>query len=535
MTLDQRPPSPGGNEGDHTGQGGTAEERAQESADLSGVIGTKWGQVFRLAVLVGLVVLLGVTRGLPIVIVILAILLMIFLHELGHYLAARWSGMKATEFFIGFGPKIWSFQRGETEFGLKAIPAGAYVRILGMNNLEEVDPADEPRTYRQQPFRARFNVAVAGSAMHFAVALLLLVVQFSFIGRPDGDKWQIAQVTPGSAAAAAGLRQGDRIVSFDGEAVGEYADFRSTIGSTEPGRVDVVVDRDGTETTLAVDLSRRTKVLGTIGEDLDLLDSGDGVRVGGLYPNGEAEGSGLAEGAEVESINGRSVDGLDDVSAAVADSAGGVVVLTTTQDGTTAEHRVDLGSALSTTEPAAFLGVGRAPVLTTESVPVAVGSSFAEFGRSIGTAVVGVGTFLWPPNIWEFVTSSTGEQQDAASSPTLAEKTPAAAGDQRPISIVGIVMFGSDVTAENLSNLIGFLIMLNIFIGVFNLIPLLPFDGGHVAIAVYEKAQELRRRQRQRYVADVSRMLPVAYGVIMVLVVVGGLALYLDVTRGVPS
>jgi membrane-associated protease RseP (regulator of RpoE activity) len=118
---------------------------------------------------------------------------------------------------------------------------------------------------------------------------------------------------------------------------------------------------------------------------------------------------------------------------------------------------------------------------------------------------------------------------------TLAENTPATAGDQRPISIVGIVMFGSDVTAENLSNLIGFLIMLNIFIGVFNLIPLLPFDGGHVAIAVYEKAQEMRRRQRQRYVADVSRMLPVAYGVIMVLVVVGGLALYLDVTRGVPS
>jgi hypothetical protein len=177
MTLDQRPPSPGGNDGDRTGRGGTAEGRAQESADLSGVIGTKWGQVLRLAVLAGLVVLLGVTRGLPIVIVILAILLMIFLHELGHYLAARWSGMKATEFFIGFGPKIWSFQRGETEFGLKAIPAGAYVRILGMNNLEEVDPADEPRTYRQQPFRARFNVAVAGSAMHFAVALLLLVVQ----------------------------------------------------------------------------------------------------------------------------------------------------------------------------------------------------------------------------------------------------------------------------------------------------------------------------------------------------------------------
>jgi membrane-associated protease RseP (regulator of RpoE activity) len=85
------------------------------------------------------------------------------------------------------------------------------------------------------------------------------------------------------------------------------------------------------------------------------------------------------------------------------------------------------------------------------------------------------------------------------------------------------------------SNLIGFLIGLNIFIGVFNLIPLLPFDGGHVAIAVYEKAQELRRRTKKRYIADVTRMLPVAYTVVMVLVVVGLMAMYLDLTRGVSA
>ena len=78
------------------------------------------------------------------------ILLMIFLHELGHFLTAKRAGMKVTEFFLGFGPRIWSFRRGETEYGVKAHPAGAYVRIIGMNNLEEVDPADEARTYRQQ-------------------------------------------------------------------------------------------------------------------------------------------------------------------------------------------------------------------------------------------------------------------------------------------------------------------------------------------------------------------------------------------------
>jgi membrane-associated protease RseP (regulator of RpoE activity) len=89
------------------------------------------------------------------------------------------------------------------------------------------------------------------------------------------------------------------------------------------------------------------------------------------------------------------------------------------------------------------------------------------------------------------------------------------------------------MTSQGWSQLIDFLIGLNIVLGVFNLIPLLPFDGGHVAIAVYEKAQEMRRRTSRRYMADVSRMLPVAYGVIMVLVLLTLAAGYLDVTKGV--
>ena len=80
---------------------------------------------------------------------VLGIILMVMLHEFGHYWMAKRSGMKVTEFFVGFGPRLWSFRRGETEYGVKAIPAGGYVRIIGMTNMEEVDPADEPRTFRQ--------------------------------------------------------------------------------------------------------------------------------------------------------------------------------------------------------------------------------------------------------------------------------------------------------------------------------------------------------------------------------------------------
>src|SRR5262245_65980818 len=96
---------------------------------------------------------------------VLAIVVIVFLHELGHYMTAKAAGMKVTEFFIGFGPKIWSFQRGETEYGLKVLPAGAYVKIIGMHNLDEFDPADADRTYMSKPFWRRLSVAGAGSAM----------------------------------------------------------------------------------------------------------------------------------------------------------------------------------------------------------------------------------------------------------------------------------------------------------------------------------------------------------------------------------
>ena len=106
--------------------------------------------------------------------VLAAIIAMIMLHELGHFVMAKRAGMKVTEFFLGFGPRLWSIRRGETEYGVKAIPAGGYVRIIGMSNVEEVDPADEERTYRSKPYRHRLGVAVAGSTMHFIPARLAI-------------------------------------------------------------------------------------------------------------------------------------------------------------------------------------------------------------------------------------------------------------------------------------------------------------------------------------------------------------------------
>ena len=162
---------------------------------------------------------------------------MIFLHELGHYLTAKWSGMKVTEFFLGFGPRIWSFHRGETEYGLKAIPAGAYVRIIGMSNLERRSrPRTSPAPTGSKSYWRRLRVAVgrARSCTSCMAFVLLFVAASSAYGqrheRPAGRSAR----SRGSATRArarpieAGLEVGDRIVAVDGIAGHDVRRRRST-------------------------------------------------------------------------------------------------------------------------------------------------------------------------------------------------------------------------------------------------------------------------------------------------------------------
>ena len=174
---------------------------------------------------------------------IAALVVMIFLHELGHFLTAKAAGMKVTEFFIGFGPRIWSFRRGETEYGLKVIPAGAYVKIIGMHNLDEFDPADADRTYMSKPFWRRLSVAVAGSTMHFLLALVCFFARVR-VRRPPGRRllmtadeldaleatrsWSASARSRDDSAAAARRPRGRRHRSspIDGEPVDGFDEFR---------------------------------------------------------------------------------------------------------------------------------------------------------------------------------------------------------------------------------------------------------------------------------------------------------------------
>ncbi|EQD43324.1 peptidase M50, partial [mine drainage metagenome] len=182
--------------------------------------------------------------------------LMVMMHELGHFITAKLSGMKVTEYFFGFGPRLWSVKRGETTYGIKLLPLGGYVKIVGMTNLDEVPAEDEARAYRSKPFHSRFAVGVAGSTMHGVMAFIMLWVLVVFIGVPGNHGAQINSFAPVSRgvdpAQSAGLRPGDVILSADGHKVVNFVQLAKIIESNAGHRVKLLVKQSGATKTLVV-------------------------------------------------------------------------------------------------------------------------------------------------------------------------------------------------------------------------------------------------------------------------------------------
>jgi len=429
-------------DGANAGAGGTKPPAPEPTAE------EQRGAVIRLCLILGagatVAVLTGVTRT---VLVILAFVAMIMIHELGHFVTAKWAGMKVTEYFLGFGPRLWSVRKGETEYGVKAIPLGGYVKIPGMVNIEEVDPADEARTYRQQPYWRRMSVAVAGSFTHFVMAFLLLYALFVAVGveREVPRVGTVSELESGpSPAQAADLRIGDRLVSYDGVGFTTFEKMAAYIRQRPGKPIDFVVEREGRWLPLTITPIDHSKV-GVKGEPV----------------------------------------------------------------------------ASRPTEPTGFVGIG--PALGRQKAgPVeSVGKSAAELGRLTGETVKGLVTIFSPSGA-----SAYGRQlveRPSSPSPRLPDGT-----EPRFLSPLGFGRLASQAAAAGWEEVLTLLVLINVFVGMFNMVPLLPFDGGHVAIANYEK---LRSRPGKRYYADVSKAMPVFYAVVVLLVFIAVSSLYLDAVR----
>jgi membrane-associated protease RseP (regulator of RpoE activity) len=398
----------------------------------------------------------------------LAILVSVSLHELGHLVTAKRFGMKVTKYFVGFGPTIFSWRRGETEYGLKAIPLGGFCKIVGMTPQDDdVAPEDQPRAMWRFPVWKRTVVMSAGSITHFLLAIVATWFAAIFIGLPNpaipsdaagqakapamievGDCVQLvvanAPCTPGvgtdkpGPAAAAGLKTGDVITRVGSTPVHDYGDLTTAIRSAKPGPTVFAYTRDGVPGTTTVNLISAQRAP------------------------------------------------LDDPEGPVTQVAVAGIGWTTNEPGTV------------TYGPAGAIGA------TGHFTWALVTGTFQAIGR-IPDKV---------PALWHSITG--------------AERDP-----DTPISVVGASRLGGEAIARGVPQVfLMIFISLNVFIGIFNLLPLLPVDGGHIAIAWYERARSwvyarLRRPDPGR--VDYYKLMPLTYAVILI----GGAFTLLTITADV--
>jgi membrane-associated protease RseP (regulator of RpoE activity) len=346
----------------------------------------------------------------------IAILVFVTAHEAGHFFAAKATKMKATEFFFGFGPRIWSTKKGETEYGFKALPLGGYVRIVGMNPLEEVAPEDVGRTYREKKFWEKSVVVLAGVAMNFLIGFGIFWAVYGSSGVIEPVP-VVESVVSDSPADSVGLMAGDRIVSIRGEQVSTWDDTTKVLGGG-PGPATVVVERDGEQMSFEVTLTENENV------------SGAGFL--GFRPEYEEQAVGFFEGI---GLAGKAVgDGVRDT----------------------------FNSLYQMFRP----------------------SSLAQYFGVLG------GDTNVPNEI-------------------------------RPVSPIGIVSIGTQ--AQNTAGFLAILAYVNIILGTINLLPLFPLDGGHFAVAAYEK---VTGRQ-----ANVQKLMPIAAAVMGTLFFLGLVAIILDIAN----
>lgn len=410
---------------------------------------TRRSLLILLAGIVAFVALLTFTVGWALPLVIFTIIFIVMAHEFGHFITAKRAGMKVTDFFVGFGPVLWSTKIGETRYGVRAILAGGYVKVPGMNWTEDIPPEEEARTYRSASYPRKALFASAGSIMHLIMALLLAWAALTFVGLPSENHVGVGAFAkwPGhakDAAQMAGLRTGDRIMAIDGRAVKSDAQLISTVEKSSGRRLTLTVNRDGRDITLhATPVDGRT------------IKSGSGFLTSGKKAHG-------------------------------------------------------------------YLGITLVDLPVRDSWYAAIPSSFTEVGSLVGTAATAI-VHVFSPG--EFSSLFHQVASPAAANNPTNQRT-------RPESIVGVVRIAVQSTSTGPGDLLLILMAVNIFVGILNMLPMLPLDGGYVAIATYER---IRSRRGRRYEADLNKMAPFAYAFMGVLLVLFACTLYLDIVHPIAN
>ncbi|MDO4761518.1 MAG: site-2 protease family protein [Corynebacterium sp.] len=385
----------------------------------------------------------------------LGIAVTIALHEWGHFATARFFGMKVRRFFVGFGPTVFSFKRGETEYGFKLIPLGGFCDIAGMTNQDEVTEDEKPRAMVNKPWWQRVIVLLGGIIMNLIVATTVLygLAVTSGLPNPNPDTTAVvgqtgcvapAQKPTGELEACtgvgpageAGLKAGDRIIAADGKALESFADLREYVMAKPDETVSLTVVRDGKEL------------------DLDIT---------------VASAQRLNEKGELHTVGA--------------------------------------------------IGVTSAPLdLFKTYGPVEAIGATANFSATVvGDTLRGLAAF--PAKIPGVVASIFGAERQL----------------DGPVSVVGASRVGGELVEHSMWPMFFMMLAsLNFFLAFFNLVPLPPLDGGHIAVVLYEKVRDFFRRLRglaPAGPADYSKLMPITIGFAAILMGVGAIVIIADVVN----
>lgn len=415
----------------------------------------------------------------------------VLVHEFGHFIVAKMSGVFVKTFSIGFGKKVLKRRKGETEYALSILPFGGYVKFAGETEYyDEVDhspPDDEDRKptddipdseipreryFTTKPPAVRAAVLFAGPFMNYLLAVLLYIGVTWVQGSQVYPTTTIGEVAAGSAADSAGIRSGDRIVAIDGLEVLNWGDVVDALYEDEETVKLIVVERDG--------LSEGISCQGRIEEGVFRYGISAFVtaRIGRVKRDKPAYRAGIREGAVIESINDTTIVSWDEMQRIINANPEVPLYISWTQDGLAYADTI-VPDAIKTLKPGTMnefivvgaIGLSPYYVQRRVSLPASIARGFNAANEMIVRIITYLGMLF-----------SGKMGVDTLGGPIL------------------ITQMAGDVARWGFDYLLVFLAFFSINLCIFNLLPLLPFDGGHLALLAYEA---IARRPVNRRLRDI--------------------------------
>jgi regulator of sigma E protease len=421
---------------------------------------------------------------------------LVFVHELGHFLVARWHGVRVLTFSLGFGPKLLKWRKGDTEYAISAIPLGGYVKMAGeMGGDGTADFAvqleGKPDEFMSKTKWQRFQIFVAGPVMNIILALVVMTfVLYQGASEPAylSEPPKIGAIVPGSAAEKVGLKTGDLIVSVAGRSVATWDQLDMAVVPRANRELELVIERDGNQRTIKVTPDARTKyemgdlgVVPVVQAQLALINPGE-----------QAEKAGLKAGDIVVALNGKRVQ-YEEMTKTLRASPNQQVLFTVKRDGKEIEipvQTIDKGGL-------GWIGVSLTPAEGPRIQPTFLQAIQLSAKKNLE----------WSTMIFQ----------------TFAGLFKGETSPKQLMGPVGIAQLSGTAAAISWVALFSLMAMISLNLGILNLLPIPMLDGGHIFIMALEG---VARRDFSLRVKE--KLLMAGFVAIMALMVT---VIYNDLTR----